>query len=275
MSRLRWWLYGGGALVAVVLLLVVGYRMGRPEPLPPPTPPPTLADRPDGPQAPTEGLTLVVQAVLAQQTEMLRLMQARQGGDGGAGARSAVQAEQMQALLLGLLNDQRRQRGEALLAPTATASEVSEALAAQGGVVLPERVVTAPCGTRGRMHGVIPASGAEWELIPEWDPCPPAVERRPWLDFSSGTLYSLKLAGAAWGNANVTLAEEIAGASLSLDSTRIGWYAGGEVEHLWISRTGRYWHGLGVEGGYQHSTAGAGWTARLYYQPSLFVPSKR
>lgn len=270
-GKLKWWAVGAGGLA----VLALGIRIGRPDPPAPPPPEPKAAEHvPAPPEQPNAELLIAVQAALDQNAALIRLISARPAGQDGSGARSAAQADQMTAILLGLLNAERERRGEAPVSSTATPAEVAAALTAQGGAVLPERVVTAPCATKGRMHGIIPAAGAEWELLSEWDPCPPAVERRPWLDFSSGTLYSLKLAGAAWGNANLSRADELAYSTLSLDSTRVGWYAGGDIEHVWMSRTGKFWHGFGLEGGYQHSTAGSGWTTRLYYKPSIFVSSR-
>jgi hypothetical protein len=264
--RTRWYVAGGSIAGAAIMLF--GIWIGRPTPPPPKPALPTIAEHPKdaAPTQETQVLLQLVAGMQAQQQEFLRLMQQQPG-------RNSDQSAAMTGILLSLLNEQRAARGEAPIAPTASPEEISKQIVAQGGVVLPERVVQAPCETRGHMHGVIPARGADWELIPEWDPCKPP-KKAGLFDFSSGTLYSLKLGGALWGNANLTIADELAASQLSLDGTRFGWGGSVGAEHIWMSSTGKFWHGVGVEAGYDHSPIVGAWRGWVYYSPKLWIPSQ-
>ncbi len=268
------------AVAGVALLAGAGgtWWLTRDREAPPPAKTdPGLADRPDGPQAELAVLALAVRASVDQNAEMLRLMQRRQDPQGVV-IRDDGQAAAMAALLRDLVNDRRRERGEAEISAAATPAEIAAALAAQGGRVLPERVVQSPCRTKGRMHGVVPSAGDDWELIPEWDPCPPETPKRPWLnasDWTIGTRHYAILGAGAWGNANLSLGDSLAAASLSIDSTQIGWTAGGGLSRLFVSPSGRWLHEFGFEARYRSSTALDGWEIAATFKPGWFRPADR
>lgn len=268
-SKVKGWAAGIGGLS----LVGFGFWIGHHKPEPPPDLSPKLAEH--APAEPTKAELLMVQ-VLDNQTKLIEALQQRRE-EGGRVIRDDSQSAQMTAILLALTNELRAQHGETPIAPSSSAADVAAALAAAGGKLLPERIVDAPCKTRGRMHGVLVPPPAEWELIPEWDPCAAEAKKNSWFSrdaWTTGTRYYAILGGAAWGNANLSVGDSLAASQLSLDGTQLGWKAGLGTGWLFVSPSGRWLHEFDLEATYKSSPTIDGWEISVAYKPGWFRASK-